>query len=315
MGFRWFNTSAARAILLMSGTAILTWGIAHMQFALIAIGLAVLVYTMFTYKRGVKSLKEKCFLMLEAIRNNDYSFRLPTVYHSDNEQVLQDTINQFGNLMNEQKQQMVQREKFYEQIMASVSSGIIVLSDNDFVLQANPAAAKLLGLPVVSTLHQLERYDTEAVNLLRNLQPGERSQLHFLTEKGATYVTNGLPHASKLSSHGFKVFILGGALKATTEAVVGSGAIRSLEAYNFTKGFFGTNGISTQSGYSTPDADEGEVKGEAMKRCKNAYVLADRSKFNRVAPITFGSISSATIITGPLEDKKYRDFTNILEAE
>ncbi|MBQ7553943.1 MAG: PAS domain-containing protein [Bacteroidaceae bacterium] len=184
MGFRWFNTSAARAILLMSGTAILTWGIAHMQFVLIAIGTAVLVYTMFTYKRGVKSLKEKCFLMLEAIRNNDYSFRLPTVYHSDNEQVLQDTINQFGNLMNEQKQQMVQREKFYEHIMASVSSGIIVLSDNDFVQQANPAAAKLLGLPVVSTLHQLERYDTEAVNLLRNLQPGERSQLHFLTEKG-----------------------------------------------------------------------------------------------------------------------------------
>ena len=107
MGFRWFNTSAARAILLMGGTAILTWGIAHMQFVLIAIGLAVLVYTMFTYKRGVKSLKEKCFLMLEAIRNNDYSFRLPTVYHSDNEQVLQDTINEFGNLMNEQKQQMV----------------------------------------------------------------------------------------------------------------------------------------------------------------------------------------------------------------
>ena len=139
--------------------------------------------------------------------------------------------------------------------------------------------------------------------------------LDFLTEKGATYVTNGLPHASKLAGRGFKVFILGGAIKATTEAVVGSGAIRSLEAYNFTKGFFGTNGISTQSGYSTPDADEGEVKGEALKRCKNAYVLADRSKFNRVAPITFGSISSATIITGPLDDKKYRDFTNILEAD
>jgi DeoR family fructose operon transcriptional repressor len=104
-------------------------------------------------------------------------------------------------------------------------------------------------------------------------------------------------------------------MKATTEAVVGSGAIRNLEAYNFTKGFFGTNGISTQSGFSTPDADEGEVKGEALKRCKHAYVLADRSKFNRVAPITFGSISSATIITGPLEDKKYRDFTNILEAD
>ena len=139
--------------------------------------------------------------------------------------------------------------------------------------------------------------------------------IDFLQEPTAVFVTNGMPHAAKLAAKGFKTFILGGRLKSSTEAVIGTEAVNALKLYNFTKGFFGTNGISTQSGFSTPDADEGEVKGEALKRCKHAYVLADRSKFNRVAPITFGSISSATIITGPLEDKKYRDFTNILEAD
>ena len=185
MVYKWLNTSIARALMLMIGTAMLTWGIAQRQYALLVVGIAVVVLTFVIYLRGLKSLKEKCFLMLEAIRNNDYSFRLPKTYHSENEQVLQDTINQFGMLMNEQKQEMVQREKYYEQIMSSVSTGILVLDEeNDYVVQANPASAKLLGLPVISTLHQLARYGEDVANLLRTLKPGERSQLHLQTEKG-----------------------------------------------------------------------------------------------------------------------------------
>ena len=46
-----------------------------------------------------------------------------------------------------------------------------------------------------------------------------------------------------------------------------------------------------------------------------AFVLADQSKFNKISPITFANISGATIITGHLEDKKYRDYTTIIEGE
>ena len=139
--------------------------------------------------------------------------------------------------------------------------------------------------------------------------------IDFLTETSAVFVTNGMQHAAKLSAKGFKVFIIGGAVKAITEAVVGTEALESLKNYNFTKGFFGTNGISPKSGFSTPDADEGTIKSAALSQCKNAYVLADQSKFNKISPITFANISSATIITGRLEDKKYRDYTTVLEGE
>ncbi|WP_027406284.1 DeoR/GlpR family DNA-binding transcription regulator [Anaerovibrio sp. RM50] len=139
--------------------------------------------------------------------------------------------------------------------------------------------------------------------------------IDFLKENGAAFVTNGMQHAARLSARGFKVFIIGGAVKAITEAVVGTEALQSLQCYNFTKGFFGTNGISTKSGFSTPDAEEGAVKSAALARCKNAFVVADRSKFNKIAPITFADISSATIITGRLEDKKYLDYTTVLEGE
>ena len=183
MASKWGNTTAMRALLLVAGTALLTWGFAKGQYLLAGIGLVVLLFAIVNYIHGVKKLKEKCYLMLEAIRNNDYSFRLPTTYHSASEQVLQDTINQFGILMNEQKQQMVQQEKFYEHIMSAVSTGIIVIGEHDNIMQANPAAAKLLGLPILSNLRQLERYGNDVADLFRLIQAKERRQLHLQTDK------------------------------------------------------------------------------------------------------------------------------------
>jgi nitrogen fixation/metabolism regulation signal transduction histidine kinase len=86
--------------------------------------------------------------------------------------------------MNEQKQQMVQHEKFYEQIMSSVSTGIIVIDEQNKILQANPASAKLLGLPILSNIRQLERYGNDVADLFRRIQTRERSQLHLQTDKG-----------------------------------------------------------------------------------------------------------------------------------
>jgi len=181
---KWINITTIRAFLLVAGTAILTWGIAQKEYELVGIGVVLLIFTIINYVQGVKKLKEKCYLMLEAIRNNDYSFRLPTSYHSAGEQVLQDTINQFGSLMSEQKQQMVQHERFYEQTMSSVSTGIIVIDEQERIVQANPASARLLGLPIFSNLRQLERYGNDVADLFRNIQVRERKQLHLQTDKG-----------------------------------------------------------------------------------------------------------------------------------
>jgi len=138
--------------------------------------------------------------------------------------------------------------------------------------------------------------------------------IDFITEKDATFVTNGIVHAKKLIENGFKTYILGGELKLITEAIVGAEAINSLRKYNFTKGFFGTNGVHKERGYTTPDISEAMVKEEALKRSKEAYILCDKSKFDEISSITFGNINSATIITTLLEDKYYKDVTKIKEV-
>ncbi len=138
--------------------------------------------------------------------------------------------------------------------------------------------------------------------------------IDYITEKNITIVTNAVVHAQKLAKLGVKVILLGGELKASTEAIVGTQAISTLESYYFSKGYFGTNGITKNTGYTTPDVQEALVKSAAMKHCKKSFVLADVSKFDNVSSVNFGKFEEATIITNkaPLV---YKDAHNVVIVE
>ncbi len=135
-----------------------------------------------------------------------------------------------------------------------------------------------------------------------------------ITEK-AVYFTNGLIHAQKLMRKGYEVHVPSGCLRSGTEAIVGLETLESLKKYHFTCGFFGTNGIDPNAGFTTPDIGEAQVKREAFSRSQKVFVLSDASKFNQVAPVTFGDLERATIITDHLEDLRYREKTSIMEVE
>jgi DeoR family fructose operon transcriptional repressor len=119
----------------------------------------------------------------------------------------------------------------------------------------------------------------------------------YLNITDVTFVTNGLEHARVLSRIGCRVVLLGGEVKPVTEAIVGASAIDALHRFNFTKGFFGVNGISLKAGYTTPEINEAAVKTAAMRRCRCSYILADSTKFDTVATMTFAPLADAVILT------------------
>ena len=77
--------------------------------------------------------------------------------------------------------------------------------------------------------------------------------LDYLEEKNATFVTNAVVHAQKLAEMEMKVLLVGGELKSSTEAIVGAQATEMIRRYHFTKGFFGTNGVTKKTGFTTPE--------------------------------------------------------------
>lgn len=138
--------------------------------------------------------------------------------------------------------------------------------------------------------------------------------IDYLTVSNAVFVTNSWIHAKKLSKKGYRAYILGGEFKSDTEAVIGEEALESLEKYNFTKGFFGTNGVGRKEGFSTPDSKEASVKKKAMSKCGKKYVLADSSKFSKISPVTFAGFTEATVITTKEVDAAYKECANVLEV-
>ncbi len=138
--------------------------------------------------------------------------------------------------------------------------------------------------------------------------------IEHLPTKDVTFVTNGYIHAKKLAHRGFRVYITGGEIKSATEAIVGAECVLNLKSYNFTKCFIGTNGISLTAGFTTPDVNEARVKSAAIDSSRKTFVLADRSKFDKITSATFAQLGRAEVITDTLTNKKYAEYTVIREV-
>ncbi len=135
--------------------------------------------------------------------------------------------------------------------------------------------------------------------------------LDFIGETNAVFVTNAVAHAQKLAAKGRNVILIGGTLKSSTEAVIGESAVLTLKEYHFTKGFFGTNGVSKSAAFTTPDAGEALVKQTALKQCKKAYILCDHSKFHTISSVTFAPLAAGTILSDREMDE-YKDAADIV---
>lgn len=138
--------------------------------------------------------------------------------------------------------------------------------------------------------------------------------IDYIDSRGAVFVTNSYTQAKRLSERGFMTLIPGGEVKPETEAIVGEETIESLSKYNFTKGFWGANGISLECGFTTPDLKEAIIKKMSMERAKERFVLADNSKFHFLSCATFWSFDAATIITDCVKNSTFHGKSNIIEV-
>ena len=124
--------------------------------------------------------------------------------------------------------------------------------------------------------------------------------IEYLPTQEIAVVTNGFMHLAPLLNKGIPTYLIGGLLKPKTNAFIGRGALASLDIYRFDKCFMGVNGIHPQFGFTTPDQEEALVKEKAISLSREAYVLADSTKFAEIAFAKITEIQNAAIITNDL---------------
>ena len=103
------------------------------------------------YKRNV----DKVRFMFNAIDNLDFTFQFPTEDVEGQDKLINQSLNRIKTIMRRNRDEALEREKYYEQIMDSVDTGIIVANQKGNVLQHNRAAMRLLGVDVLTHLDQV----------------------------------------------------------------------------------------------------------------------------------------------------------------
>ena len=99
-----------------------------------------------------------------------------------------------------------------------------------------------------------------------------------------TVVTNSLLIAQELqNAQGIDVIAVGGSLRRETLAFVGPIAEQSLNFIRADKAFVATNAFDVAEGLTTPNLIEAATKRKMIEVAKQVILLADHSKFGKIA--------------------------------
>lgn len=132
---------------------------------------------------------QKVAFMFDAIDNSDYAFQYATRGNSSNDKLVSESLNRITQILFQAKAEAIQKEKYYELIMNSINTGIIVLDDKGNIFQTNNEALRLLGLNVFTHVSQLNRIDEGLERLINQAQPGHKNQISFTNERGMVHLS------------------------------------------------------------------------------------------------------------------------------
>ncbi|MDH6313692.1 PAS domain S-box-containing protein [Parabacteroides sp. PFB2-10] len=149
------------------------------------------------YRRNAR----KIAFMFDAIDNSDYAFKYATRGHASDDKLVSESMNRITQILFQAKSEAAQQEKYYELIMDSVSTGIIVLDDNGYIYQTNKEALRLLGLSIFTHVKQLAKVDTGVAQVMQQIQPGEKHQVTFTNERGTVYLSLRVSEMTLQSKH------------------------------------------------------------------------------------------------------------------
>ena len=126
---------------------------------MLTLGAAVVVLAavcVWQWRRYRKTVKKVVFLF-DALDNGDYTFRFPEKGKYDDDKLMNASLNRVKEILRHARDEQIEREKYFELIIDSVDTGILVLDDGrGVVLRCNKAALKLLQMEVVTHVNQIK---------------------------------------------------------------------------------------------------------------------------------------------------------------
>ena len=122
---------------------------------LLVILVVLVAVNIWLYRHYRRNIKKVTFLF-DAIDNGDFSFNFPTEKGFKEDKILHKSLNRIKLFLQHTREEQMDREKYYEQILNAVDTGILVVDSHDNILQHNQAALRLLDTEVLTHMNQVK---------------------------------------------------------------------------------------------------------------------------------------------------------------
>lgn len=127
---------------------------------------------------------DKVTFMFNSVENNDFNFKFSEQKGPTSEILFNASLNRIKDIMAKTKAEIVERERFYELILESVATGVIITDLEGRIYQVNGSALKLFGTDRLTHLYQLKNLGGDFLEKLLSAPAGSRLQSQINNERG-----------------------------------------------------------------------------------------------------------------------------------
>lgn len=179
----------ARLLLLLTAAIVgTTLSVVYRQWMLLLLAVPALIFLFSAlFRLHFQNIRKMTF-MFNSIENGDYSFKFTEYDAPVSDNLLNLTLNRIKDLLVKAKNEVIDKERYYELILNSVHTGVIVLNETGNVYQINNEARRLIGLPRFTHINQLATIDRSLQELFFAIRGGERKQASYSNERGTVYL-------------------------------------------------------------------------------------------------------------------------------
>ncbi|MCE1198983.1 MAG: ATP-binding protein [Marinilabiliales bacterium] len=174
-----------RTLLVVTLSAAAGWMIAvKTPFLPVLIILVLLLLVFLNLVSYLNTTNRRLGYFLDSVQNEDSMLSFPVRIKNQTTRDLFKGMDKVNKQIQELRIETRQQEQYFRTLLDHVATGIVTYTANGFVLHANGAARKLLGLEVLTHLRQLERSNPALFREIREIRPFDRKLVAVTTERG-----------------------------------------------------------------------------------------------------------------------------------
>jgi DeoR family glycerol-3-phosphate regulon repressor len=175
-----------------------------------------------------------------------------------------------------------------------VHGGITLATENDNLSFSNREVVNLAAKQSIAK--RIVEELPEGTSIFLGIGTTPKQVAHALLDHpGLTAVTNNINAACILSRNpNLTVHLAGGQVRSSDEDTVGESATQFYRRFYIKVGIFGVGGLTDSGQLLDFTPEEADLSRAIMEQSHQCWLVADKSKLGRYAPVVSGKISDVT---------------------